>query len=650
MLSRIALISCLLAPLMAQTAEVRSPDGQISVALTVPASGPNAGWLTYEVKMQGRPVVAPSRLGLDLQSQPVLGDKVRIVAARNGAMDETYSMKHGKSNPLRNVCHTLEVMIEEPEGLRRKMTVDVRAFNDGVGFRYRIPAQPPIRELVVEKEMTQFTFAAEGPAWPLVLANYRTSYEDSYVKLPLTSIKQDSLVALPFLTQVPGGAWVGVTEAHLENWAGLYLMRSAGRTMEARLAPRAEEPNVLVRLQTPAQSPWRVLLLGTEPGRLVESNIVLHLSPPSRIADESWIRPGKTSWSWWSGDLAKNVSFQPGMNTETMKHYIDFSAANGLEYMLVDEGWSAEVGGRSRDLTKTNPKLDMPAIMDYARQKGVGIWLWAYWTFVDSQMDEAFPLFEKWGVKGVKIDFMDRDDQTMVEFYHRCAKKAAEHKLMIDYHGAYKPTGLRRYYPNVITHEGVMGLEYLKWSARVTAEHNTVVPFTRMLAGPLDYTPGGMNNVKPDTFQPRWSDPLVPTTRAHQLGLFVVFENGFQMLADCPENYQGQPELEFLKTVPVAWDETRVLAGEPGEFIVIARRRGKDWYVGAITNGYAREVQIPLSFLTSGRFRLQSYQDDTAGGDPRKTVRTEADTSSGARVTVRLAPAGGAALVLRPAS
>jgi len=613
---------------------VMSPNGQITVLVDTNPSGA----LEYQVQYKGKVLIAASRLGLDPVNQPALGDKVKVAAVRIGEIQETYSMPHGKANPLINRANTAEVMIEEIAGLDRKFTLEFRAWDDGIAFRYRVPAQPELRELKLEKELTQFNLAAEGRAYPLILQNYRTSYEDSYVIVPLTSIKQNSLVALPFLAEVPGAGWVGITEAHLENYAGMYLKRVNGRVMEASLAPLPDEPGVLVNRATPLETPWRVVMIGSSPGALVESDIVLHSNPPSRIGDISWIKPGKTSWSWWSGDLAKNVPFKPAMNTETMKHYIDFSAEAGLEYALIDEGWSADIGGRSRDLTKTNPALDLPAILSHAKQKGVGVWLWAYWSFVDMQMDEAFPLFEKWGVKGIKIDFMDSDDQTMVGFYHRCAALAAKHKLMVDFHGAYKPTGMRKYYPNVLTHEGVMGLEYLKWSARATATHNTIVPFTRMLAGPLDYTPGGFTNVSWDQFRPRFREPMVPTTRSHQLALYVVFESAFQMLADYPENYKGTMELAFLKAVPVTWNETRVLSGMPGEHIVIARRKGKDWYIGAITNESARDVTVPLSILGPGSYSIEKYED---GGIGAGTV------SSASALEMKLASSGGAAYILR---
>jgi len=394
-------------------------------------------------------------------------------------------------------------------------------------------------------------------------------------------------------------------------------------------------------------------MISAEPYQLLESNLVTSLSPESRVGEAKWVKPGKTSWSWWSGNFAKEVSFRPGMNTDTLKHYIDFSAEAGLEYALIDAGWSGGAvsqGGGGRDITTWNQRVDVPALIEYAKSKNVKVWLWAHWTAVDAQMEKAFPLFEQWGVAGVKIDFMDRDDRQMVDFYHRTAKKAAEHRLMIDYHGAFKPAGMMRYYPNVLTHEGILGLEYLKWSNRATAGHNTMIPFTRLLAGPLDYTPGGFENVPASEFEPRNVNPTAPTTRAHQMALYVILESAFQMLADYPGAYRGAKELEFLKEVPVAWDETRGLGGRPGDFATVARRKDKTWYIGTIGASQAREVEIPLSgILSRGRYRAEIWSDaPEAAMNPKNTLKATQAVTPATRLHARLAPAGGHVLVLRP--
>ena len=624
-----------------------SPDRQIEVRVrTVSRQGGAA--LVYAVTYAGKPILADSQLGIDPLDQAPLGPNVRVLKATVSAGVESYKLPHGKTSSVKHPYNSLAVEVQEAGGVGRRLDLEFRVFDDGLAFRYRVPQQPALRELQLERELTEFTLAREGTAWPLLLRDFRTSYEDDYVSLPLSGIKRDALVALPFLTEVPGAGWVAITEAHLENFPGLYLTRTGENvlTLTAKLAPRADRPDLAAVRETPFASPWRVVQIAREPARLIESNIVTSLNPPSKIVDAAWIRPGKTSWTWWSGDLAKGVDFKPGMNTPTLKHYIDFSAAAGLEYALIDEGWSTNNAKGEGDLRQIKPEIDLPGLLAHARNKGVKVWLWAHWEAVDRHMEEVFSMFEKWGVVGVKIDFMDRDDQWMVNFYHRAAECAARHKLMLDFHGAYKPTGLSRTWPNVLTYEGGMGLEYIKWSARVTAKHNTMLPFTRLLAGPFDYTPGGMNNVRPSEYAPRWTEPAVPHTRAHQTALYVVLESALMMLCDYPGTYDGQKELEFIRNAPVTWDETRGLAGQPGDFAVIARRKGGDWWIGAITNGDARSLNVPLTFLPDGGFDATVYAD-AADGDPKHTTVEKRRVGRGESLQLKLAPAGGAAVVLR---
>lgn len=654
---------CILAALMivipavAQTnaPAVKSPNGTLEMSIaTLSGSTPaDAGQLAYRVSLNGKPVLEWSKLGLDIQGMPVLGADVRIAGSHSGTHDETWTPLHGKSKTIRDHYNSVIVDVAETGRRVRKLSVEARAFDDGVAFRYLIPEQPAIREMRLAGEATQFHFSKEATTFPLIVRNYRTPYEDDYHELTIGGLHPEYLIALPLLLQVPGVAWVGLTEAYLDNYAGMYVGAAREpRTLEARLAPRVDEPGLAVSAQTPARTPWRVLMMATEPGRLVESNIVLNLNPPSEIADTSWIKPGKTSWDWWSGSMARNVSFKPGMNTGTMKHYIDFSAKTGLEYMLIDAGWAKRGTGPNdsgSDITQTSANINMPELLEYAKSKNVRLWLWAHWTDIDRQVDEAFPLFEKWGIAGVKIDFMDRDDQWMVNWYRRIAQKAAEHHLMLDYHGAFEPDGLRRTWPNVMTREGVMGLEYSKWSARITPKHNVTVAYTRMLAGPMDYTPGGFNNVTKAEFVPRDQFPMVMATSAHETALYVVFESAFQMLADYPGAYEDQKELDFLKAVPAAWDDTRVVAGEPVKYIAIARRRGADWYLGAITDWDGREIQVPLSFLGNGSYKADIYSDaPDAATYPKNTVRDQRNVDARTVLTLKLAPAGGCAIRFTP--
>jgi DUF1680 family protein len=384
---------------------------------------------------------------------------------------------------------------------------------------------------------------------------------------------------------------------------------------------------------------------------LVEHNYLpLNLSPPCAIADTSWIQPGKAAWDWWSGSYAKDVPFEPGMNTATMKHYIDFAAASKLEYMLVDDGWCMSgKEERSGDILKFRPEVNIPEIIAYGKQKGVKTLLWLDWYLLDPKMDEAFALYEKWGAAGVKVDFMNRDDQEMVAFYDKCIRKAAEHRLTVDFHGAYKGTGLRRTYPNLLTREGVMGMEFCKWSERVTPEYDVTIPFTRMLAGPMDFTPGAFDNTAKGKFKIKGVAPMSQGTRCHQLAMYVVYESPLVMVSDYPESYKNQKGFEFIEKVPSVWDESKVLAGEPAKFIVMARRNGDKWYLGAMTNWDARDIEIPLGFLGQGEFEAQVFADGADADQVATSVAIKTQTVKPTEtLKLHLAPGGGAAVIIVP--
>jgi alpha-glucosidase len=449
------------------------------------------------------------------------------------------------------------------------------------------------------------------------------------------------------LLEVPGVGWSCITEADLRGNAAMYLVNPSGtwtgHWFESRLSPDVDDPEVCVVDALPHPSAWRVVMVAAEPGRLIESNVITSLNPPTAIKDTAWIRPGKAAWDWWSGSLGANA--QRDFSTTGMKYYVDFAARSGLEYMLVDAGWSDR-----QDITKMNGRIDIPALVKYAASKGVKVWIWCHSSAVERQMDQAFPLFETWGVAGIKIDFMSRDDQKMINFYYRVAEKAAQHHLMVDFHGSTKPFGLERTYPNVLGYEGVLGLEQSKAGTRDNPDHHAMLPFTRMLAGPMDVTPGGFDNVTKAQFQPRNQRPMVMGTRAHQLAMYVVYDAPFQMVSDYPGAYENQPAFEFIKAVPATWDETRVLDGAPGEFITMARRHGSDWFLGSLTNWQPRQVDIPLSFLGSDSYAATIYADAAdADRNPKnvdiKQQRVDRDT----KLKVQLAPGGGYAVHLKPA-
>jgi alpha-glucosidase len=658
----------------ANPVKVTSPNGQITFLLfdagTREISGGRAAFetappadLRYAVEFHGERLMETARLGLALVGQPALGPGMHLSSTQPESVDETYTIPVGKTSSVRN--HYNGVRADFEDGGGRKLTIEVRAFDDGVAFRYVVPEQPSLKQVRIANELTEFAYMKDAVTYPLILDGYQSSYEDSYQLRMVSGLHPDWLIGLPFLAEEPGLGWVAITEADIDNYAGMYLRKEkvfSSRDLKADLSPHvndagASAPGLAVETTTPFSSPWRVLMIGDEPGQLIESNIVLNLNPPSKIADTSWIKAGKSAWDWWSGEAAPSVSFKTGMNTATMKHYIDFASASGFPYMLIDAGWAMapdrkgpEDYSRLADITRVTPEIDMPELLRYAKEKHVKLWLWAHWTSVNKYMDQAFPLFEQWGIAGVKIDFMDRDDQWMVGFYRRVVEAAAAHHLMIDFHGAFKPDGLRRTYPNLVTREGVMGKEYLRVSARVTPAHNATLPFTRMLAGPMDYTPGAFGNVTLKDFVPRSFMPMDLGTRAQELALYVVFESPLEMVSDYPEHYAGQKEFDFIKRVPATWDEVHVIGGRPMEWIALARRSGKDWYVGSITDWDERDVKIPLSFLGEGSYEAEIYADaPDAAVQPTHTTLTKRPVERNTVLDVHMVSGGGNAIWIHPA-
>lgn len=662
---------CLVVATYAQTSDapavrVTSPDGQITLSLFNGGAASSAGRrfpgapdpndLRYSVEFHGKTLIGESELGLTLEGQPALGPGMRMTGSQTEAVDQTYTIPVGKTSSVRD--HYDGVRVEFADGSGRKLTIEVRAFDSGVAFRYVVPEQSSLQGKVnVTQELTQFRYVKDAVTYPLVVDGFQSSYEDEYQKRMVSGLHPDWLIALPYLANEPGIGWVAITEADIDNYAGMYLRKAGGffgRGVTAQLAPRVDNSKVAVETATPFDSPWRVLMIADEPAKLIESNIILNLNPPSKIADTSWIKPGKSAWDWWSGDAAPSVKFKTGMNTQTMEHYIDFASKSGFPYMLIDAGWAqgAKPGdyGATVDITKVNPAIDMPELLRYAKEKNVKLWLWSHWTSVDKYMDQAFPMFEKWGIAGVKIDFMNRDDQWMVNWYRKVVENAAAHHLMIDFHGAFKPDGLRRTWPNLVTREGVMGKEYLKFTARVTPAHNATLPFTRMLAGPLDYTPGAFGNSNLKNFVIRNVEPMDLGTRANELALYVILESPLEMVSDYPEHYEGQPGFDFLKRVPTSWDQVHAVGGMPMKWISLARRSGHDWYVGSITNWDPRDIEVPLSFLDEGNYEAEIYEDAPDAGEEATHVTILHESVDRTTVLdVHMASGGGSAIWIHPA-
>jgi alpha-glucosidase len=651
----IALLACILPSVAADSISVSSPNRRNTVALSIRERlepYPAGERLYYSVVRDGREILLDSPFGLDFKNMPPLARDLAVRKVERREIRDTWRTVVGKSAEVVDHCNELRVFLEETREPKRRLEFIVRAYDDGVAFRYYLPEQPGVGEFLLANERAEFHFGGDHTVWAGRQDKFQGPQEVEFDRISLSALTPANIVLLPLTIQVDDSTYVAVTEANLTDWAGMYLTAAGTgpNALVTRLAPLPKEPGVVVRSRAPRYSPWRVIMIGDRPGDLIESNLVLNLSEPCAIADTSWIHPGRSAWDWWSANYAPDANFRVGMNTATMQYFTQFAADMGWEYMLVDASWYGNPLDPNADITTAIPEVDMPAILRYAKERNVKVILWLRWNHVAAQQDVAFPLYEKWGVAGVKIDFMDRDDQEMVNFYERTVKNAAAHHLVVDFHGAYKPAGMRRTWPNLLTREGVLGNEYNKWSARVTPEHTVTIPFTRMLAGPMDFTPGGFRHATPASFKARNSAPFVMGTRARQLAMLVVYESPLLVLCDSPYSYRGQKGLDFLRAVPASWDETRVLNGAIGEYVTIARRRGNLWFLGSMTNAKARKLKVPLTFLGEGAYKLHVFADTPESADEPDWMAEETRTVRGSEtLTLDLAPAGGFAAWLEPA-
>ena len=625
---------------------VRSPAGTLQVTIGIKTQ------LTWSVTARGRVLLEPSPLSMTLDGGRVLGREPTVAATTTRSLDTTLRpVVRIKRNEIRD--HFNERRID----FTGDYALVVRAYDDGVAYRFetRLPG-----DITVQAEQASFRFSDNHLIYFPEETSFVSHQERLYSKLRLSEVAGGRFSGLPVLVQPAGGPRMVITEADLLDYPGMDITGGSDAHSLAGLFPAyptrvelrrdrnehvVERARYIARTRGTRSFPWRVLVVAERDADLLATDIVYRLASETTMTDTSWIRPGKVAWDWWNANNIDGVPFRAGVNTDTYKHYIDFAAEHGLEYVILDEGWY-----RLGDLLDVVPEVDMDALATYAKRRDVGLILWVVWKTLDGQMEAALDRFAAWGVKGIKVDFMQREDQWMVNFYERVAREAARRRLLVDFHGAYKPTGLYRTYPNVLTSEGVMGLEQSKWSRHASPENAVTFPFMRMLAGPVDYTPGAMINATKGDFRPVFNRPMSQGTRCHQLAMYVVFESPLQMLADSPSNYRREPEsLAWLRAVPTVWDDTRVLAAEVGEYILVARRSGRAWWLGALTNWTARDLEVDLSFLPAGAFEADMYRDgpnaDRVGVD---FLRERRDLSARDRLNVHLAPGGGWAARLAP--
>ena len=626
----------------AEVEKVSSSAEKVSVEVRI--SG-EPGLLEYRAFFAGQPVFDWSPLGLALRGQSPLGPGFVIAGQDLESRDETYSMPHGASSQVRNHFNQLTLHLKDRQN--RRFDFLVRAYDDGFGFQYRVPEQAGIRDFDLMQELSGFRFPGDHKYWALHVNSYTSPYEAEYTIDVLTEIPPEDILALPILVREKENVWVAITEAALVDYAGLYLQsdRTTRTQLNASLAPHPAKDGSLVKGRAPFVTPWRVVMLADNPGRLLESNLVLNFNQPA-TSDFSWVKPGLAINDWTSDHTVKGTGWKGAMDTRTMKHYIDFCADYGLEYMSIDAGWaSKDYMDESVDLTRPIPEIDMPELVRYAKSKGLGIFLWTLNGAIRKQMDKAMDQFRKWGVRGLNIDFNNSDDQETVRSINEATRKAAEYQLMIEFHGVYKPTGLSRTYPNLLAHEAVLGLEYAKWDRKPTPDHNCILPFTRMLAGPMDYIVVGFTNATEKDYRIISDEFMSLGTRCHHLAQLVVFESGFQVLADYPDNYRSKTGSDFFRHVPPNWDETRCLAAKVGDFLTVARRKGDEWLMGSMTDWTPRDYTVDLGFLGDGDFTAEIYADgEKADKDANDVVFVTRPVKKGEPFRVKMAPGGGQAV------
>jgi alpha-glucosidase len=636
---------------------VYSPNSSLQVKCIIDDSAGNQFF--YSVVLNKESIIQPSGFELGLKNQKPIKGNLRIVNVRNESVNETWDRVWGKRKTVRNHYNQLKVELQETSKPRRMINLYFRVYNDGVALRYELPVQNGLDTFVLTNEKIAFSFPGDYTVWAAFWNTFHLSQEIEFSKVLLSDIKPENIIGTPLLVKAGDSAWVALTEANVTNWtcSGLTADPAHANTLISRPSWLPDDTTVIVRSVGQRLSPWKVIMIAAQPARLVESDIIQNLNEPCALEDVSWIKPGVSAWDWWwCGSYAPDAGFKLGSNTRTMKYFIDFAAEMGWQYQLVDWQWYGppfKADGSfntEADITRMTTEIDIPELVKYAGSKNVKIILWLLWPNVDKQMEEAFTLYEKWGVAGIKIDFMDRNDQVMVDFYHRVAKTAAKHHLVVDFHGAYVPDGFSRTYPNLITREGVLGNEYNKWSNRITPLHCLTLPFTRMLAGEMDFTPGGFLNDRPDQFKVVGADnpaPHVMGTRCFQLAMMVVYESAFEVFCESPYHVRNQPGSDFLKGIPSSWDETRVLEGMPGEFILVARRLGDTWYLGGMSID-KRRFALRTDFLDDLDYHSVTWADapDT-DKNPRKLVRKESTVSKDSELTFDVAPGGGFVVILK---
>ena len=592
-----------------QDYQLLSPDKNIAVTVHVNDN------ITWSVSLKNNLILENNSVSLNLGQDKILGRNPKVIRKNLQQVNQViYPVVPTKKSNIYDNYNELTLTF------KNNYSLVFRAYDQGLAYRFVTSLKDSVE--VFDEEMTM-NFAGNTTSYFPLEDRMVSHYERLYKKLDVTTITDKQFASLPVFFKNQDGINVLFTEADLYDYPCMFLQGTGSNSLkaiypkyvlEAKPTERngdrneiiAKEAAYIAKNSGSRKFPWRVFYVADNYANLLENDLVYQLSSPLKLDNSDWIKPGKVAWDWWNANNVYGVDFNSGINTETYKYYIDFASAFGLDYIILDEGWSKT----TTDVMEGNPDLDVKELIRYSKEKNVGIILWLLWKPLDQNTGQILDTYATWGVKGIKVDFMQRADQYMVNYYERIALEAAKRQLVVDFHGAFKPTGLRRAYPNVLSREGVKGLENSKWSKDVTPEHDVTLPFTRMMSGPMDFTPGAMDNAQEDNFFPRFTRPMSQGTRCHQIAMYVVYESPLQMLCDDPSNYYHNRECaEFISNIPTVWDTTVVLDAEIADYIVLARRNDTKWYIGAMTNWTEREFNIDFSFLQPGNYDMEIMQD-----------------------------------------
>lgn len=629
-----------------------SPDGKLSVEISTSDA------ITYSVLLNGTAILRPSAISMTLSDGTVYGGGERILKATTSTAARTLKTVAYKKAEVTDNYNELKLEF-------KSFDLFFRAYDDGAAYRFVSKSE---ENFIVSSEQAEFAFPEDWRAFvPYVKEDYASfdnqfmnSFENYYEHIALSQWNSKRLAFLPLVVEAPDGVKICVTESDLLNYPGMFLnnpdgggklrgvfalypkeIKQGGHNMLEGLIPSRE--NYLAKCSAMEAFPWRIVMVAREARELMDMDLVYRLGTPAAgsVKDWSWVKPGKVAWDWWNDWNIKGVDFKSGVNNDTYKYYIDFASAHNIEYVILDEGWAVN---KKADLMQVVPAINLEELVSYASSKNVDLILWAgYWAF-NRDIEGVCEHYAKMGIKGFKVDFMNRDDQIMVDFYRKSAEIAAKHHLLLDFHGAFKPAGLQRTYPNVINFEGVAGLEQMKWGTNDQVTYDVTIPFVRMAAGSMDYTQGAMRNAIKKNFRPVNSEPMSQGTRCHQLAEYVIFDAPLTMLCDSPSNYIDEPECTgFIAAIPTIWQKTVALDGEIAEYAVMAKQAADgSWYVGALNNWTERDITIDMKFLENRLYEMTCYQDGANADKCASDFKVVTGRVPGNRkVDVHLAPGGG---------